>query len=161
MVLTIHIWREKKPKQQSKICSRLHPSQYYAYKSWSTGPNWCQLTIILLHNNTYSGGLHRIVLVSSKIRRMICLCLTCWIANSIPILISHKILNLSFQMVMQFNDSCLGCEKGSIKQKEMESFVQKFSALTKDEVAIALLVKDSDIFHLLSQKVPCVGCRRR
>ncbi|XP_064653255.1 gametogenetin-binding protein 2-like isoform X2 [Lineus longissimus] len=63
-------------------------------------------------------------------------------------------------MVMQFNDSCLGCEKGSIKQKEMESFVQKFSALTKDEVAIALLVKDSDIFHLLSQKVPCVGCRR-
>ena len=65
------------------------------------------------------------------------------------------------QMVIQFNDTCIGCEHVGIKQKELERFVQKFSALTKDEIAVALMVTNKEIFNLLSQMVPCVGCRRR
>ena len=72
-----------------------------------------------------------------------------------------KLLSV-LQMVIQFSDSCIGCDQGSgIKQKELERFVQKFHALSSDEVAIAMMVTNREIFNLLAQLVPCVGCRRR
>ena len=64
-------------------------------------------------------------------------------------------------MVVQFDDACAGCDEVAIKQKELEGFVQKFNALTKDEIAVALMVTNKEVFKLLSQLVPCVGCRRR
>ena len=48
-----------------------------------------------------------------------------------------------------------------MKQKELERFVQKFGALSSDEIAIAMMVTNREIFNMLAQMVPCVGCRRR
>lgn len=62
-------------------------------------------------------------------------------------------------MVLQFEDKCQDCE-GHIKQKELERFISKAEVLTKDELAVALLVPSKDIFSQLSQTVTCVGCRR-
>ena len=68
---------------------------------------------------------------------------------------------LNFQMVIQFSDTCVCCDKASIKQKELDRFMQRFCALSNDEVAVALMVTSKEIFSLLFQMVPCVGCRRR
>lgn len=65
-------------------------------------------------------------------------------------------------MVVQFSDSCVECQNvRGIKQKELENFVQRFSSLTKDEIAVELMVTNKDIMNLLAHMVPCVGCRRR
>lgn len=63
-------------------------------------------------------------------------------------------------MVIQLNDTCMGCH-GNMKPKEMDVFVQRFHALTSDEVAVALMVTNKEVMSTLSQMVPCVGCRRR
>ncbi|KAK7488218.1 hypothetical protein BaRGS_00020525 [Batillaria attramentaria] len=62
-------------------------------------------------------------------------------------------------MVVQFEEKCKDCE-GQIKQKELDRFIGKCEVLTKDELAVALLVTSKDIFAQLSQTVTCVGCRR-
>lgn len=67
-------------------------------------------------------------------------------------------------MVIQFSDSCVDCENlalRGVKQKELEHFVQRFSSLTKDEIAVELMVSSKNIMNLLTHLVPCVGCRRR
>lgn len=65
-------------------------------------------------------------------------------------------------MVVQFSDKCIDCDQlTGIKCKEMERFVQRFGALSKDEVAVAMMVTSKDIMNLLTHLVPCVGCRRR
>jgi hypothetical protein len=67
-----------------------------------------------------------------------------------------------FQMVVQFADKCIDCDHvNGIKCKDMERFVQRFSALSKDEIAVAMMVTSKDIMNLLTHLVPCVGCRRR
>lgn len=62
-------------------------------------------------------------------------------------------------MVVQFEEKCKDCE-GQIKQKELDRFMSKCEVLSKDELAVALLVTSKDIFSQLSQTVTCVGCRR-
>ena len=65
-------------------------------------------------------------------------------------------------MVVQFEDKCIDCNHVcSTKCKDMECFVQKFNVLTKDEVAVAMMVTSKDVMNLLTHLVPCVGCRRR
>lgn len=67
----------------------------------------------------------------------------------------------NLKMVVQFSDSCVECQNvRGIKQKELENFVQRFSSLTKDEIAVELMVTNKDIMNLLAHMVPCVGCRR-
>ncbi|CAC5394332.1 Gametogenetin-binding protein 2 [Mytilus coruscus] len=67
----------------------------------------------------------------------------------------------NLKMVVQFSDNCVDCEHvRGIKQKELEHFVQRFSRLTKDEVAVEMMVTSKDIMNLLTHMVPCVGCRR-
>ena len=82
---------------------------------------------------------------------------------SCPLMFYNCICHLlpCLQMVMEFGDTCVGCEQVGIKQKELERFVSKFRALSSDEIAVALMVTNKDIFNLLTQMVPCVGCRRR
>ena len=62
---------------------------------------------------------------------------------------------------MEFEDSCLGCGHLGVKQNDLEKFVQRYYALSGDEVAVALLVTSKHVFNLLANLVPCVGCRRR
>lgn len=65
------------------------------------------------------------------------------------------------KMVVQFSDKCVDCERMcGIRQRDLEQFTHKFNTLTKDEVAVALLVPGKDIINLLSHMVPCVGCRK-
>ncbi|XP_052245499.1 gametogenetin-binding protein 2-like isoform X2 [Dreissena polymorpha] len=67
----------------------------------------------------------------------------------------------SLTMVVQFADKCIDCDHvNGMKCKKMERFVQRFGALTKDEVAVAMMVTSKDILSLLTHLVPCVGCRR-
>ncbi|XP_070572373.1 gametogenetin-binding protein 2-like isoform X2 [Ptychodera flava] len=70
----------------------------------------------------------------------------------------------SLTMVMEFPDpDFLWCEQGKcsrVKPAELEKFVQKFSLLNKDELAVAMMVTSKELFTTLSQMVPCVGCRR-
>lgn len=65
-------------------------------------------------------------------------------------------------MVVQFSDNCVDCENvRGIKRKELEHFVQRFSILSKDEIAVEMMVTSQDIMNMLAHMVPCVGCRRR
>lgn len=66
------------------------------------------------------------------------------------------------QMVVQFDDTCDGCgQTQTTNTKELERFVQKFRALSSDELTLATMVTDKEMFNLLAQMIPCVGCRRR
>ena len=49
-------------------------------------------------------------------------------------------------MVVQFTDSCVGCDQVSIKQKELERFVTRYLALNKDEIAVGLIVTNKEVF---------------
>ena len=71
-------------------------------------------------------------------------------------------IHLCHQMVVQFSDKCVDCEKlCGVKQKDLDVFFNKFNSLSKDEIAVAMLVSGRDIMSLLSHMVPCVGCRKR
>lgn len=71
------------------------------------------------------------------------------------------VVDESLTMVVQFADKCLDCDQlNGMKFKEMERFVQRFGVLSKDELAVAMLVTSKDIMNLLTHLVPCVGCRR-
>lgn len=66
--------------------------------------------------------------------------------------------NLS--MVMDLNSMNLGCDNPVVKGKALEEFTRKYNVLTIDEVREALQVNCKDLLSILSQTVPCVGCRR-
>lgn len=74
----------------------------------------------------------------------------------------YLICFFNLQMVVQFSDNCVDCENvRGIKRKDMEHFVQRFSMLSKDEIAVEMMVTSQDILNMLAHMVPCVGCRRR
>lgn len=75
--------------------------------------------------------------------------------RQLPLAVDDKL-----KLVIQFSDTCMGCNQIAIKQQELEKFVQKYRTLSSDEVAIALMVTNKEIFSLLGQMVPCVGCRK-
>lgn len=64
-------------------------------------------------------------------------------------------------MVMDLNTMNLGCDNPVVKGKALEEFSRKYNVLTIDEVREALQVNCKDLLSILSQTVPCVGCRRR
>lgn len=71
------------------------------------------------------------------------------------------VVDESLTMVVQFENKCIDCDQlNGIKCKDMERFVQRFSLLSKDEIAVAMMVTSKDIMNLLTHLVPCVGCRR-
>lgn len=47
------------------------------------------------------------------------------------------------------------------KGKQLEEFVRKLEMLTEEEVKASFKVTHKDMLSILSQTVPCVGCRRR
>ncbi|XP_034239515.1 gametogenetin-binding protein 2-like [Thrips palmi] len=66
--------------------------------------------------------------------------------------------NLS--MVMDLNSMNLGCDNPTVKGNALEEFSRKYNVLTINEVREALQVSCKDLLSILSQTVPCVGCRR-
>ncbi|XP_033628175.1 gametogenetin-binding protein 2-like [Asterias rubens] len=52
-------------------------------------------------------------------------------------------------------------KKGRNKHTEIDSFIEKFSDLSRDELAAALMIPSKELFgHSMQESVPCVGCRR-
>lgn len=76
----------------------------------------------------------------------------------IPLLQSFVVC---FQMIMDLNTMGLICDNPQVKGREYEEFMRKYRVLTTDELKAALRVDASDIFNVLNQSIPCVGCRRR
>lgn len=54
----------------------------------------------------------------------------------------------------------LGCDNPVVKGNALEEFSRKYNVLTIGEVRDALQVSCKDLLSILSQTVPCVGCRR-
>lgn len=65
------------------------------------------------------------------------------------------------QMIMDLNTMGLICDNPQVKGREYEDFMRKYRILTTDELKAALDVDATDIFEVLNQSIPCVGCRRR
>ncbi|XP_063531554.1 gametogenetin-binding protein 2-like [Cydia strobilella] len=63
-------------------------------------------------------------------------------------------------MIMDLNTMGLICDNPQVKGREYEEFVRKYKVLTTEELKVALRVDASDIFNVLNQSIPCVGCRR-
>ncbi|CAG9585202.1 unnamed protein product [Danaus chrysippus] len=63
-------------------------------------------------------------------------------------------------MIMDLNSMGLICDNPQVKGREYEEFMRKYRILTTDELKAALRVDASDIFNVLNQSIPCVGCRR-
>eukprot|EP00058_Branchiostoma_floridae_P020161 XP_002605651.1 hypothetical protein BRAFLDRAFT_128225 [Branchiostoma floridae] len=71
------------------------------------------------------------------------------------------VIDETLTMVMEFQDGGFSMDYHNVKQKELDSFHQKLDVLSKDELAVELMVTSKQLFRALSQLVPCVGCRRR
>lgn len=65
------------------------------------------------------------------------------------------------QMVMDLNGMGLVCDNPMVRGKELDDFLRKFNVLTSPETKSAFEVTCKDLLGILSQTVPCVGCRRR
>ena len=68
---------------------------------------------------------------------------------------------LFFQLVMDLKSVGLVSDNQQVKGKELEEFSRKISLLTEKELSVSLSVSQSEVFKVLNQSVPCVGCRRR
>lgn len=63
-------------------------------------------------------------------------------------------------MLMDLNSKGLVFDHPNVKGKELEEFTRKYSILSTDELKQSLEVSRTDFISVLSQSVPCVGCRR-
>lgn len=64
-------------------------------------------------------------------------------------------------MIMDLSDSNILCDAPTHKGKDFDSFMQKYSMLSMDDIKNAFQVTCKDLLDILSQTIPCVGCRRR
>jgi len=65
-------------------------------------------------------------------------------------------------MVVEFAEPCNSCcEQPAIVQSEVDAFVRSFQLMSNEEISSAVKIKRMDILNLVSQLVPCVGCRHR
>ncbi|XP_022102167.1 gametogenetin-binding protein 2-like isoform X2 [Acanthaster planci] len=93
---------------------------------------------------------------------------TCNVNN--PYLFKRRQLPLtadtSLTMVMELSDIKYDqCDhtkgKNRNKHAEIDSFIEKYSALSRDELAAAVMIPSKELFgHTMQESVPCVGCRR-
>ncbi|XP_046964605.1 gametogenetin-binding protein 2-like [Vanessa cardui] len=63
-------------------------------------------------------------------------------------------------MIMDLSTMGLIFDSPQVKGREYDEFIRKYRTLTTDELKSALRVDASDIFNVLNQSIPCVGCRR-
>ncbi|KAF4520124.1 hypothetical protein B566_EDAN010280 [Ephemera danica] len=63
-------------------------------------------------------------------------------------------------MVMDLSDSDILTDSPTPKGKELDNFMLKYNMLTLQDVQNAFQVTCKDVLEILSQTIPCVGCRR-
>lgn len=69
-------------------------------------------------------------------------------------------------MVMDLNSMgfvkwILDLNNPTVKGKELDEFQAKYKVLSPEEVRYAFQVSRKDLMNILSNTIPCVGCRRR
>ncbi|XP_011140169.1 gametogenetin-binding protein 2 isoform X2 [Harpegnathos saltator] len=79
-------------------------------------------------------------------------------------LLSSKqmLLNVDENLTMVMDIKNLGaiCDNPIIRGKYLQEFVKKLEILTKEEIKASFEVTCKDMLAILSETVPCVGCRR-
>ncbi|KAK1133649.1 hypothetical protein K0M31_011442 [Melipona bicolor] len=70
------------------------------------------------------------------------------------------IVDENLTMVMDINDLGAICDSPLVCGKELDEFIRKLNILTKEEIKASFEVTCKDMLVVLSQAVPCVGCRR-
>ncbi|XP_059488130.1 gametogenetin-binding protein 2 [Neocloeon triangulifer] len=63
-------------------------------------------------------------------------------------------------MIMDLSDSNLLCDVPIQKGKDFDGFMQKYNMLSTEDIKNAFQVTCKDLLDILSQTIPCVGCRR-
>lgn len=63
-------------------------------------------------------------------------------------------------MLMDLNSKGLVFDHPSVKGKALDEFTRKYNLLSEDELKKSLEVSSTEFTSVLSQSVPCVGCRR-
>lgn len=66
----------------------------------------------------------------------------------------------SLTMVMDLNPVGLVCDNPQVKGRDIDDFMIKYKCLNADELKDACTVDANDVFNVLNQTIPCVGCRR-
>ncbi|XP_058826187.1 gametogenetin-binding protein 2-like [Topomyia yanbarensis] len=66
----------------------------------------------------------------------------------------------NLMMLMDLNSKGLVFDQPPIKGLELEEFTKKYQLLSLAELRVSLQVSTTDFTAILSQNVPCVGCRR-
>ncbi|KAH0560206.1 gametogenetin-binding protein 2-like [Cotesia glomerata] len=70
------------------------------------------------------------------------------------------IVDETLTMIMDLNNLGYINESPLAKGKQLEEFMRKLEMLTEEEVKASFKVTHKDMLSILSQTVPCVGCRR-
>ncbi|EDO30524.1 predicted protein, partial [Nematostella vectensis] len=73
--------------------------------------------------------------------------------RQIPLIIEEALT-----MVMEIPENIFSTR--FVCENELRDFVKRYGCLDLEELAVALMVRQKEVFSLLSHSVPCVGCRR-
>lgn len=64
-------------------------------------------------------------------------------------------------MIMDIKRLGAICDNPVIRGKHLTEFTKKLEILTKEEIKASFEVSCKDMLTILSETVPCVGCRKR
>ncbi|XP_068187269.1 gametogenetin-binding protein 2 [Antennarius striatus] len=78
-----------------------------------------------------------------------------FLARQIPLYIED-----SLTMVMEFSDINMEVDSHTINMSHWKQFLEYHSKLKQQDLNIALMVTSREVYGVLAQLVPCVGCRR-
>ncbi|KAJ9595143.1 hypothetical protein L9F63_013551 [Diploptera punctata] len=70
------------------------------------------------------------------------------------------IIDENLTMVMDLSGMGIVCDSPMVRGKELDEFLRKFNVLSPSEIKSAFEVTMKDLLRILSQTIPCVGCRR-
>lgn len=70
------------------------------------------------------------------------------------------IIDKNLTMIMDVHGLGAICTSPLVRGKQLDEFTRKLDMLTKEEIKASFEVTCKDMFAILGQAVPCVGCRR-
>lgn len=70
------------------------------------------------------------------------------------------VIDDNLTMVMDLNSMGFVYDTPTVRGKELDKFLDMYNSLTPSELRQAFEVEFKDIMSILSQTIPCVGCRR-
>ncbi|KAL1451783.1 hypothetical protein WDU94_006129 [Cyamophila willieti] len=70
------------------------------------------------------------------------------------------VIDENLTMVLDLSGLNLICDNASIRGRQLEEFMKKFTVLSRDEVMQAFQVTYKHCSDILDQTIPCIGCRK-